>query len=618
MVDVSARARRRHADSRRFGTTDDPADFPGPAASPELVSPDKAGAEIDALTEQWAISFSARPIATTPALFGDVVDAAADPATGRFPVVVPEHELPTGPIPRVVLPEEPQDPPQRDRRDFDTGPLPVIDAEPVTGAIAVPAGVPTGVPAAEPITQPLPVQPHMPLNEAIPIAPAYTADETAPIAVVAPIAPPAPPAPPAPRPTPRPRPAPAAPVEPPAEAPTPDTVGEQPASSAAAPRTRAARRVALEQAAAKKSPLRLLVMVVVLALLGGSASAVVFDKTVLLTVDGKDIKLHTFATDVASALASAGMRPTPRDRVEPALPTEIDEGDHIIFNRARRLTLLEGPSTREVWSTGATIGEALEGLGIKAEPTQISEPPDTEIPLGGLSVQLAVPRTVDFSDGTAAPAPVTTIAGTVSGLLQEQGIELGVDDVAVPSGDTPLVEGSTVQVVRNGVGEVIEVQPIPPPEQVIEDNTLPRGKKVVAERGKPGERTAVIRIYVQNGQEVRREQVRAGSLTPPEPRIVKLGTNDELKAPAVEDGSIWDQLANCEATGNWAVNSGNGYYGGLQFDAGTWSAYGGTDYAPLPHQASREEQIAVASKMRDARGGYGAWPACSRKLGLPQ
>ena len=72
---------------------------------------------------------------------------------------------------------------------------------------------------------------------------------------------------------------------------------------------------------------------------------------------------------------------------------------------------------------------------------------------------------------------------------------------------------------------------------------------------------------------------------------------------------MWDKLAKCEATGNWSINTGNGYYGGLQFDAGTWKAYGGTEYAALPHQASRAEQIAVASKVRDDRGGYGAWPA---------
>jgi hypothetical protein len=129
-----------------------------------------------------------------------------------------------------------------------------------------------------------------------------------------------------------------------------------------------------------------------------------------------------------------------------------------------------------------------------------------------------------------------------------------------------------------------------------------------------------MRVHVQNGEEVRREQVRAGATTPPRKRVVRLGTNDDLLdravAPAVGPGA-WDALARCEAGGNWAINSGNGYYGGLQFDRQTWLAYDGDQYAPLPHQAGRDEQIAVASRVRDDRGGYGSWPACARKLGLP-
>lgn len=82
-------------------------------------------------------------------------------------------------------------------------------------------------------------------------------------------------------------------------------------------------------------------------------------------------------------------------------------------------------------------------------------------------------------------------------------------------------------------------------------------------------------------------------------------------------GMVWDRLAQCEASGNWAINTGNGYYGGLQFDLRTWRAYGGANYASYPHRASREHQISVATALRDARGGYGAWPACARKLGLP-
>jgi LysM repeat protein len=81
---------------------------------------------------------------------------------------------------------------------------------------------------------------------------------------------------------------------------------------------------------------------------------------------------------------------------------------------------------------------------------------------------------------------------------------------------------------------------------------------------------------------------------------------------AAGDGSVWDRLAICEAGGNWAINTGNGYYGGLQFTLSSWAAVGGSGY---PNQASREEQIS-RGQMLQARQGWGAWPACSAKLGL--
>lgn len=81
--------------------------------------------------------------------------------------------------------------------------------------------------------------------------------------------------------------------------------------------------------------------------------------------------------------------------------------------------------------------------------------------------------------------------------------------------------------------------------------------------------------------------------------------------------SVWDRLAQCESTGNWAINSGNGYSGGLQFAPSTWAAFrGNVPGTPArAHQASREQQIAVAEYVLDAQG-WGAWPACSSKLGL--
>ena len=77
--------------------------------------------------------------------------------------------------------------------------------------------------------------------------------------------------------------------------------------------------------------------------------------------------------------------------------------------------------------------------------------------------------------------------------------------------------------------------------------------------------------------------------------------------------SEWDAVAQCESGGNWSINTGNGYYGGLQFSASTWAAYGGTAYAPQASQASKAQQIAVAEKVLAAQG-KGAWPVCGTGL----
>lgn len=82
----------------------------------------------------------------------------------------------------------------------------------------------------------------------------------------------------------------------------------------------------------------------------------------------------------------------------------------------------------------------------------------------------------------------------------------------------------------------------------------------------------------------------------------------------VSTASDWDRLAQCESGGNWSINTGNGYYGGLQFDKSTWLNNGGGQYAPYPHQTSRENQIKVGEVLRAKRGWY-PWPACSRKFG---
>ncbi|PBO25325.1 peptidase, partial [Streptomyces albidoflavus] len=91
--------------------------------------------------------------------------------------------------------------------------------------------------------------------------------------------------------------------------------------------------------------------------------------------------------------------------------------------------------------------------------------------------------------------------------------------------------------------------------------------------------------------------------------LVAAGTADAASA------DTWAKVAACESSGDWSINTGNGYYGGLQFKQSTWEAYGGGAYAGRADLASKDQQIAVAEKVLDGQGP-GAWPACSQKAGL--
>lgn len=80
----------------------------------------------------------------------------------------------------------------------------------------------------------------------------------------------------------------------------------------------------------------------------------------------------------------------------------------------------------------------------------------------------------------------------------------------------------------------------------------------------------------------------------------------------------WNRLASCESSGRWSINTGNGYYGGLQFSLSSWRWVNGTQFAAYPHQATRAQQVIAAERLLDRQHVSNAWPACSRRLGLTQ
>jgi hypothetical protein len=178
--------------------------------------------------------------------------------------------------------------------------------------------------------------------------------------------------------------------------------------------------------------------------------------------------------------------------------------------------------------------------------------------LAPLAARSAAPGAVDLDERLLAPAESPLIAGD-RGSLSGRGL---------PPGGAP---GSSA--------ESLEAVPLPTPASVTNQPTIITRATPPSPPPPPP--------------------------PPPQPRSVTYSGD-----------SVWDDLARCESGGNWSINTGNGYYGGLQFNYATWHDFGGGEFAEYPHQATKAEQIAVAERLRAVRG-FQPWPACRQKLGLP-
>jgi hypothetical protein len=202
----------------------------------------------------------------------------------------------------------------------------------------------------------------------------------------------------------------------------------------------------------------------------------------------------------------------------------------------------------------------------------------------------------------------TNRAGVRAGVLGALAAVLLTGTATVVSAPAGAVESHSADFVAiRTVDKYVAHERFAAPVVEKKDGSMPAGQTKLVRSGKPGVRNVTYTFVYKNGRLASKHVKKQDVLKKPRPKVVRVGTK-------VPDGP-WDRLAQCESGGNWHINTGNGYYGGLQFSLGTWHSYGGTG---LPSQHSRETQIAIATKLRDASGGYGAWPACAARLGLPR
>ncbi|WP_433711724.1 transglycosylase family protein [Nocardia sp. CA-084685] len=349
-------------------------------------------------------------------------------------------------------------------------------------------------------------------------------------------------------------------------------------------------------------------------LIVGAAMAIVNRKTVTVVVDGEQMTQTTMSRNVSGVLKAAGFDVNDRDLVRPALAAAITDGATITYNRAREVAISLDGKAEKVWSTGLTAGDVVDQLHLPRE-VFVSPARNERLPLEGAALQIASPRSVSLLDGIGNPVDVRLAAPTVGEFLAVAGIPLIEQDSVSPAATTPLTDGLRIVVTRQRVENKVETVPLDPSEDVIEDPTLNMSRTVVESQGAPGLQDVTFAVTMVNGQEVSRRQIASNVKVAAQPKTVRKGAKPGTEVPPVRDGDIWDALARCESTGNWGINTGNGYYGGIQFDQGTWERQGGLKYAPRADLATREEQIAIAEVTR-ARQGWGAWPACTSRLGI--
>ena len=222
------------------------------------------------------------------------------------------------------------------------------------------------------------------------------------------------------------------------------------------------------------------------------------------------------------------------------------------------------------------------------------------------------PKHVHINDGGEA-SHQRLAAPTVGQLLAAAGEPLQQDDTVVPPASTSVIEGMQIVVTRIRMHNVAARMPLPAPLRRIQDPTMNISRRVVEDPGTPGTQDVTFAVSTVNGVETGRRLVAHDVVTPARPSVQRVGAKPGTQVPPVSNSATWDALASCESSGNWAINTGNGFYGGVQFNQNTWERHGGLRYAPRADLATREEQIAIAA-VTQARQGWGAWPVCSARL----
>jgi resuscitation-promoting factor RpfB len=353
-----------------------------------------------------------------------------------------------------------------------------------------------------------------------------------------------------------------------------------------------------------------------LALAGTTFGYANLNKTVTLSIDGQTTQVRTSADTVSALLSSREIEVTGHDVVAPNLDAKVDDGTRVAVKFGRQVTFTVDGEKQTIWTTATTVNDALDALGMNLAGAELSASRSSGIGRQGLAIIIGTQKQVVIIDA-GKKRTITTTGQTLTDALAAAKIKVDNDDKLSADPNTRLRDGAKFRFTRVDISAKTKKVKVDYSTDRKKSSKLKKGVTKIDTPGVRGVRAVTYKIVRHNGKIVDRDKIKSKLIKKPVTEVVLVGTKNVRKTSgssgsSTPSGSVWDKLAQCESGGNWSINTGNGYYGGLQFSLSTWRAYGGSGY---PHKASREEQIRIAKKVQ-ASDGWGAWPACTAKLGL--
>lgn len=360
------------------------------------------------------------------------------------------------------------------------------------------------------------------------------------------------------------------------------------------------------------------------ALVGGATAFVGFDKALVLSVDGQERKVHTFAKTVGDVLEDHDVEVGPHDTVAPGLGANVSDGTHIAVRYGRMITVSIDGKERSLWVTANSVQEALQQIGVRNGTAFVSVSRSMPIGRQGLSFDVRLPHTVTL-DVEGKSRKLETTAPTVAAAIVGAGVPLTDKDLVLPARATYPKDGELIKVFKITGKAKIRTESVSYRTKRIADSSMYEGSTKVIRDGKNGSRRVAYEFVKRDGKWVVKRTLFAESLRKSVRQVIRVGTKarpaptpapaparQSAPAPSGSSGGLnWAALAQCESGGNPNAVSANGLYFGLyQFSISTWQSVGGSGN---PTDASSAEQTRRAQILYD-RAGSSPWPVCGSRL----